>query len=148
MKNGETKLDFMSLIPGGTADNANYLIGLTQYTCNNRQMPVNDAEYPVSANLTAAVIGTPQDLTNGFCCEVLISGTATYRPCGSCEPKTVFVAKQFCIPCASATPPTISVGKVVAQPEVLQNSNGCCKTTVPCTNCIALTTTINVTTAA
>ena len=145
MKNGETKLDFMSLIPGGTADNANYLIGLTQYTCNNRQMPVSDAEHPVTANLAATVLGVSQDLN---CCEVLLSGTATYRPCGSCEPKTVFINKQMCIPCPAGGTPTITVGKVVAQPEAIINPNSCCNSAYSCTNRMAITTTINVTAAA
>lgn len=148
MKNGETKLDFMSLIPGGTADNANYLIGLTQYICNNRQMPVSDAEYPVTANLAATVLGVSTDLTNGYCCEVLLSGTATYRPCGCCEPKTVFINKQLCVPCPSAATPTVSVGKVAAQPEAIINPNSCCNSAYTCTNRMAITTTINVTAAA
>lgn len=147
-KNGATELDFLSLVPGGTAENANYMLGLTQYTCGGKKMAVNDAAYPVIANLQASVIGTPQDIGNGaFCCEVQISGTVKFRACRDCEPSEVFVLKQFCVPCSSATAPTITIGKVVAQPEPIAYYRGCCAAQYPCTNKIAITTSINVATA-
>ena len=147
--NGATQLDFLSLVAGGTADNADYICGLTQYTCGNKQMAVNDPTHPVKAELSASVVGSPQNLGNGtFCCEVLVAGTMTYKPCGCCEPREVFIAKQFCVPCSSAVAPTVSVGNVIAQPEASIVYNGCCACSYPSTNKAALTFSINVTTAA
>ena len=139
----------MSLVPGGTAANATYQCGLTQYTCGNRQMSVSDQSHPVKASLAASVVGTPQDLGNTtYCCEVLVSGVMTYKPCGCCEPREVFVTKQFCVPCSSATAPTVTIGNVVAQPEASVIYNGCCACTSPATNKAALTFSLNVATGA
>lgn len=147
--NGATVLDFLSLVPGGTAANSTYQIGLTQYACGNKRMAVNDTTHPVSAQLAASVVGTPQDLGNGsFCCEVLISGTMTYKPCGCCEPRVVYVTKQFCVPCSSATAPTVTLGNVLAVPEAITYYTGCCANQYPGTNKAALTTSLNVATGA
>ena len=146
-KNGVTELDFLSLVGGSTAENATYVCGLTQYTCSNLKMAVNDQLHPVSAKLSASVVGTPQSLDGTYCCEVLISGTMTYQPCGCCAPSEVYVAKQFCVPCSSATPPTVTVGSVIAQPEPSTVYNGCCACTYPATDKAALTFSINVATA-
>ncbi len=145
--NGVTELDFLSLVGGSTAANATYLCGLTQYTCNNKQMAVNDALHPVAAKLSAAVVGTPTDLTGTFCCEVLITGTMTYQPCGCCSPHEVYVAKQLCLPCSSAAVPTVTIGNVVAQPEATTYYNGCCACSYPATNKAALTFSLNIATA-
>ncbi len=146
--NGVTELDFLSLVGGSTAADATYVCGLTQYTCNGKQMAVNDTLHPVTAKLAASVVGTPQNLENGtYCCEVLITGTMTYQPCGCCSPSEVYVAKQLCIPCSSATAPTVTVGSVIAQPEPTTYYNGCCACSYPATKKAALTFSLNVATA-
>jgi hypothetical protein len=147
--NGATTLDFLSLVPGGTAANATYQCGLTQYTCGNRKMPIDTDTHPVIADLKANVVGTPQNLGNGtFCCEVQVIGTMTYRPCNCCEPKEVYVVKQFCVPCSSAAVPTLTLGNVIAQPEPIPCYNGCCQGTLNWTDRAALTFSLNVTTGA
>lgn len=147
--NGKTELDFQTLVAGGTAANATYIIGLTQYVCGNRRMPIDTSTHPVVADLKASVVGAPVDLQNGtFCCEVQLLGTMTYRPCGCCEPKSVFVNKQFCVPCSSLTPPTLTLGNVVAVPEPIPYYDGCCQGTLNSTNRAALTMSLNVTTGA
>ena len=64
-----------------------------------------------------------------------------------------YVSKRMCLPCSSATSPTLTIGKVSASPKpitVYLNNGccGCCQSTKPCTNQIAITTSINVATGA
>ena len=148
-KNGTDALDFISLVPGGEAANATYLIGLTHYTCGNRKLSVDDVTHPVKGELTATVMGVPQNVGNGtFCCEVLISGTVTYKQCGCCSPRTEYVSIERCLPCSSSAVPTVTIGEVVCSPEpIVVNGNNCCSWTCSGTNKIAITTTVNIATA-
>jgi hypothetical protein len=148
-RNGSDVLDFISLVPGGTAANATYQVGLTHYTCGCRKTSIEDTTHPVIGTLNATVVGTPQDLGNGtFCCEVLIAGTVTYQQCGCCSPRTEYVSLMRCLPCSSEAVPTVTIGNVVCSPEpIMVNGNGCCRWTCSGTNRIAVTTSINVTTA-
>lgn len=145
-KNGRTELDFQTSVPGGTAANATYLIGLTHYTCGNRKLCTQET-FPVTADIKFTALGLPVDTGNGsFCSEVLCSGTVTYMPficgcqCGVC-PRTENVFCTFCVPCSSAAVPTLTAGNAVASPTEVRP---CCNTT----NAIAITTSINVTTGA
>jgi len=149
-KNGTTEIDFLTLVPGGTAANANYLLSLTHYTCGNRKICANGF-YPISANLGYQVLNAPHDVGNGvFCCDVLVSGNVTYMPykcgcnqqcpCNQC-PVTDNVFVTLCVPCSSAAVPTVTAGSVVATPT---NLTDCCNVT----NAVALTTSFNVTTGA
>ena len=153
VRNGADVQDFLVSVPGGTAANATYQIGLTHYTCGNRKMSLNDQTHPVVANLTATPIGSPIDVGNGsYCQECLIAGTVTYCPCNSCSPQTEYVSKRICLPCSTATSPTLTIGTVVASPKPIMvyvnGGCGCCQQATPCTNQIAITTSINVTPAA
>ena len=153
-KNGTDDLDFLIPVAGGTETDATYTIGLTHYTCGGRNMLLADPTHPVIAELTATPIGTPIDTDNGaFCQECIVAGTVTYRPCNSCSPRVEYVSKRMCLPCSSATSPTLTIGKVSASPKpitVYLNNGccGCCQSTKPCTNQIAITTSINVATGA
>lgn len=148
-KNGSDVLDFITSVPGGTAANATYQLGMTHFTCGNRKLSVNETTHPVTAQLAAQVVGTPQDLGNGsFCCEVLVSGTVQYRQCGCCGPRTEYVSRMCCLPCSSATVPTVAIGNVVCSPVAIPYyGGGCCQGNCAGTNKIAITTSINVTTA-
>lgn len=135
----------MTTIPGGTAANANYLLALDHYTCGNRKLCTQEI-FPVTADLKATALGLPVDVGNGaFCQEVLISGTCTYMPyvcgcpCGVC-PRTENIYTTICVPCSAATTPALAIGTTVASPT---NVQPCCNVT----NAIAITTTLNVTTA-
>lgn len=145
MNNGKTFVVSLTVIPGGTAANASYLLTLDHYTCGNRKLCVNEA-FPVTADLKAKAIGVPVDVGNGsFCQEVLVSGNVTYLPfvCGcNCNvcPRTENIYCTICVPCSSATIPTLAIGNSVAAPT---NAKPCDNTT----NCVAVTTSINVTTA-
>jgi len=153
-KNGADVLDFLTPAPGGTEANATYIIGLTHYTCGNRNMLLADPVHPVTSSLTATPIGTPVDLGNGVLCqECQIAGTVTYKPCKSCEPRTEYVSKRLCLPCSDATSPVLAIGTVAASPKPItvyqyDGQCGCCQSTKTCTNQIAITTSINVTPAA
>lgn len=145
--NGKTFVVSLTTIPGGTAANANYLLALDHYTCGNRKLCTQGEVFPVTSDLKAAAIGTPVDVGNGsYCQEVLISGTVTYMPyvCGcQCDvcPRTENIYTTICVPCSSAAVPTLAIGNTVASPTNVR----------PCrnvTNCVALTTTLNVTTGA
>lgn len=65
-KNGQDVLDFLTSVPGGTAANATYQLGLTHFTCGNRKMLVADPTHPVISQLAATPVGTPIDLGNGI----------------------------------------------------------------------------------
>ena len=145
-KNGSDVQDF--LIPS-TTDGV-YVLGLTHYTCGGRKMLVSDTTHPVMSQLEATPIGNPIDIGNGaFCQECVIAGTVTYKSCGCCEPRTEYVTTSCCLPCTSATQPKLAIETVVASPKPITyyQSNGCscCSGTYPCTNRIALTTSVNVT---
>ena len=152
-KNGADVLDFLTSVPGGTAANANYLVGLTHNTCGGRKMLVADPAHPVTCQLAATPVGLPVNVGNGtYCQECLISGTVTYKPCNCCSPQTEYVSQRVCLPCNAATSPTLTVGEVAASPKpitmyVNDGSCGCCLQTKPCTNQVAITTSSNVTTA-
>lgn len=144
--NGKTFVVSLTTIPGGTAANASYLLQLDHYTCGNRKLCTQEV-FPVSADLKARALGTPVDVGNGsFCQEVLVSGTCEYLPytCGcNCNvcPRQDNIYCTVCVPCSAATTPTLTIGTSVASPTNVQ----------PCdnvTNCIAITTTLNVTTGA
>ena len=151
-KNGSDVNDFITLVPGGTAADATYIVGLTHYTCGNKKMLLADTLHPVKAELTATPVGTPIDLGDGnYLQECVFSGTVTYKPCGCCKPETEYITYRDYLPCSAATSPTLTVGTVVASPKPITYyvSNGCecCQQTKPCTNQIAITTSVNVTTA-
>lgn len=144
--NGKTFVVSLTTIPGGTAANANYLLQLDHYTCGNKKLCINEA-FPVTADLKATAIGLPVNVGNGaFCQEVLVSGSCTYMPyycgcqCNVC-PVTENIYTNICVPCSSAAAPTLAVGNSVASPT---NVQPCCNVT----NCVAITTTLNVTTGA
>ena len=148
-KNGQDVQDFLLSSPtAGT-----YVLGLTHYTCGQRKMALSDPARPVIANLSVSAVGEPIDVGNSmYCQECLVSGTVTYCPCGSCEPRTEYVSYQCCLPCTSATQPTLTLGEVKASPKPIKyyinNGCGCCQGTRPCTNQIAITTSIEVTAGA
>lgn len=147
--NGKTIVVSVTTYPGGTAADANYLLQLDHYTCGNRKLCTQEM-FPVTADLRATPIGSPVSMpVNGtpqYCQEVLISGTCTYMPyqcgcqCNTC-PRTENIYCTVCLPCSAATSPTVTVGTSAAAPTGAQP---CCNVT----NCIAITTTLNVTTGA
>ena len=147
-KNGSTEIDFLTLCPGGTAANANYLLNLTHYTCGNRKLCANGM-YPVTADLKFQVRNSPSNVGNGvYCCDVLCSGTVTYMPykCGvNCQCEQCMVTDNIlvtmCVPCSSADTPTVTAGTAVATPT---NISDCCNVT----DAIAIATSFNVTTGA
>lgn len=143
--NGKTFVVSLTTIPGGTAADANYLLQLDHYTCGNRKLCTQEV-FPVTAELKATPIGQPVALpvngTTQYCQEVLISGTCTYMPfqcgcqCNVC-PRTENIYCSICVPCSAATQPTLTVGTSAAAPTNVQP----CQNT---TNCVAITTTLNV----
>ena len=144
--NGKTFVVSLTTIPGGTAANANYLLQLDHYTCGNRKLCTQEV-FPVTADLKATALGTPVDVGNGsYCQEVLISGSVTYMPyqcgcqCNVC-PRTENIYCTICVPCSSDATPTLAIGTSQAAPTNVQP----CQNT---TNCVAITTTLNVTTGA
>ena len=144
--NGKTFVVSLTTIPGGTAADSSYLLQLDHYTCGNRKLCTQEV-FPVTADLKATPLGMPVNVGNGsYCQEVLVSGTVTYMPyqcgcqCNAC-PRTDNIYCVICVPCSAATTPTLAVGTSVASPTNVQP----CQNT---TNCIAVTTTINVTTGA
>ena len=143
---GKTFVESLTTFPGGTAANANYLLQLDHYTCGNKKLCVQEV-FPVTADLKATPLGSPVDVGNGsYCQEVLISGTCTYMPykcgcqCGVC-PQTENIYCTICVPCSSNVTPTLAIGTTQAAPT---NVQPCCNVT----NCVAITTTLNVTTGA
>jgi hypothetical protein len=143
--NGKTFVVYLTTVPGGTAADASYLLQLDHYTCGNRKLCTQEI-FPVTADLKATPIGAPVNVGNDtYCQEVLISGTCTYMPyqcgcqCNQC-PKTDNIYCTICVPCSSNATPTLTIGTSQAAPTGAQP---CCNVT----NCVAITTTLNVTTA-
>lgn len=142
--NGRTFIDFLTLVPGGTAEDATYQIALTHYCCGNRKVCINEA-LPIAADLKFQVLGEPHSVGNGtFCCDVLCTGTCTYMPyrcgcqCGQC-PVTDNIYCTMCVPCSSAETPIITAGIAVASPT---NVQPCCGVT----NAIGINCSFNVAT--
>ena len=144
--NGKTLVEYLTPVPGGTAADATYLLALDHFTCGGKKLCTQGEVFLVTANLQATPLGQPVDVGNGsFCQEVLISGTCTYMPykcgcqCGVC-PVTENIYTTICVPYSSAVVPKVGIGNSVAYPT---NVQPCCNLT----NCIAITTTLNVATA-
>lgn len=143
--NGKTLVEYLTPIPGGTAENATYQLELTHFTCGGRKLCTQEV-YPIASDLKFTPLGSPVSIGNGaFCQEVLCSGTCTYMPyqygcqCNVC-PREEQIYATICVPCSSATTPTLTAGTAVASPT---NVQPCCSVT----NAIAITTTVNVATA-
>lgn len=146
--NGKTFIDFLTAVPGGTAEDATYQLSLTHFLCGNRKLCINEA-FPLSADLKFTPIGTPRSVGNeSYCCDVACTGTCTYMPytnngcgcqCGQC-PRTENIYTTLSVPCSSAATPTITAGEVQCSPTNVQS---CCNVT----NAIALTTSFKVATA-
>lgn len=144
MNNGRTYVVSLTTVPGGTAENASYLLTLDHYLCGNRKICTQES-FPITADLKFTPMGNPVNVGNGYCCEVLVSGTITYLPyvCGcKCDvcPRTENIYCTICVPCSSAAVPTITAGLSVA---ALTNVQPCCNVTNAC----AITTSLNVATA-
>lgn len=142
--NGKTFVVSLTTVPGGTAANADYLLALDHFTCGNKKLCTSET-YPITANLQATPLGQPVDVGNAtFCQEVLVSGTVTYMPykygcqCNLC-PVSENIYTTICVPCSSNVVPKVGIETAVASPT---NVQPCCNVT----NCIAITTTINVAT--
>lgn len=143
--NGKTIVEYLTPVPGGTAENATYQVALDHFTCGNKKLCTQEV-FPVTADLKFTPLGSPVNVGNSsYCQEVLCSGSCTYMPfkcgcqCGTC-PVTENIYCTFCVPCSSATTPTLTAGTAVAAPT---NVQPCCSIT----NAIAITTTVNVATA-
>ena len=129
-KQGSTEIEFLTLVPGGTAETASYMLSLQHVLCNNKKICVN-GNLPVTTNLNYSIIGAPTSLGNGvYCCKVLCTGTVTYLPyqcecnCRQC-PVTDNIYFISCIPCSETTP-TITGGEVTTQPTT---NSDCCNIT-------------------
>lgn len=144
--NGKTFVDFLTAVPGGTAEKATYQLALTHFCCGGRKLCVNDA-FPITADLKFTPLGTPRSLGNDtYCCDVACTGTCTYMPYNGCGcqgntcPRTEGIYTTFSVPCSSNAVPTIKAGETVASPTNVQ----------PCynvTNAVALNTSFEVSTA-
>lgn len=142
--NGKTFVVGLTPYSGGTPASTTYLLQLDHYTCGGRKLCTQEA-YPVTASLKATPIGAPVSVGNNeYCQEVLVSGTVEYMPftcgcqCNVC-PVTDNIFATICVPCSAATTPTLTIGESVAAPTGAK----------PCgnvTNCVAVTTSINVAT--
>lgn len=146
--NGKTFIDFLTAVPGGTAEKATYQLALTHYLCGNRKLCINEA-YPITADLKFTPMGTPKSVGNDtYSCDVLCTGTCTYMPyagnscncqCGQC-PRTENIYTMMSVPCSSDAVPAIKAGTTVCSPT---NVQACCNVT----NAVALNTSFEVSTA-
>lgn len=144
--NGKTFIDFLTAVPGGTAEDATYQLSLTHYCCGGRKICAGDA-YPITADLKFTPLGTPRSVGNGsYCVDVACTGSCTYMPYNGCGcqgnvcPRTEGVYTTFSIPCSSNAVPTITAGETICSPTNAQPCNNV-------TNAVALTTSFKVTTA-
>jgi len=144
--NGQTYLNSLVPVAGGTATNASYVLNLTHYTCGNRKVCVSGA-FPISANLAYQVLRIYSVGNNVFNADILVSGTVTYMPhrsgsnyggcaCAPC-PITDNVWTVLSVPVSSADTPTITAGICQCTPTDVRD---CCNVT----NALSITTSFNV----
>ena len=146
--NGQTFVNTMTPVPGGTAEAATYVVDLTHYTCGNRKICANGA-YPVTADLSFRASGAPQSVGNAtYVQDVLITGSCTYMPyrqnggggCGCNCPVTENIWATVSVPVSGAASPTLTAGDTIASPTNLRD---CCSIT----NAVSLVCSFSVATA-
>ena len=115
---GKTYVNFLTPAPGGTATEASYNLGLTYYTCGQRQMCVNSGDgFPIAKNLDVQAISAPRLIGNGqYCCDVRCVCDVVYQPTGCCGcPRTETVVAVVCVPCGQNAP-TVTANGVLCDP--------------------------------
>lgn len=148
--NGQTYLNSLVPVSGGTAQDATYVLNLTHYTCGNRKVCVNGA-FPITANLNYQVLRVYSVGNDAYNADILVSGTVNYMPyrtgsnyggcsCNAC-PVTDNVWTVLSVPVSSADAPTLTAGICQCSPT---NVSDCCNVT----NAISVTTSLNVNTPA
>ena len=146
-RNGETFINTLVPVPGGTATDTDYVIDMTHYLCGNRQVCANSS-FPISCNLNYRVLSV-EAVGDAFVANIFISGQVSYKPyrsgngyCG-CEDncyKTDNIWATCAVPVTTAATPTVTGGAVNAQAANLRD---CCSVS----DAVSLVTSFNVTSA-
>ena len=143
-KNGQTYVDYLSPLPGGTAESATWQMGLTHYTCGNKKMCVDSAEgFPAASNLDVQVISGPRLVGNDqYCCMVRVICNVIYKQvwgCGCC-PNTCIQDEKIvatkCVPVANDNPVTVTANGVLCDAVNVQCG---CSTTNECSLTVGFT---------
>ena len=77
-RNGETYVNTLVPVPGGSATDTDYVIDLTHYLCGNRKVCANSA-FPISCNLNYQVLSVDA-VGDAFVANLFISGQVNYKP--------------------------------------------------------------------
>ena len=146
-RNGETYINTLVPVPGGTATDTDYVIDLTHYLCGNRKVCANSA-FPITADLNYKVLSV-EPAGDAYAANIFISGQVNYKPyrngsssCG-CEDNCYKTDNVWCtcsIPLTTSTTPTVTGGDVNASATNLRD---CCSIS----NAVSLVTSFNVTSA-
>lgn len=146
-RNGETFVNTLVPVPGGSATDTDYVIDLTHFLCGNRKVCANSA-FPISCNLNYQVLSVDA-VGDAYVANIFISGQVNYKPyrhgcnqCG-CEDncyRTDNIWATVSVPVTTSAMPTITGGAVKAEATNLRD---CCSIS----NAVSLVTSFNVTSA-
>lgn len=146
-RNGETYVNTLVPVPGGTATDTDYVIDMTHYLCGNRKVCANSA-FPISCNLNYQVLSVDA-VGDVYVANIFISGQVNYKPyrngsnaCG-CDDncyKTDNIWASISVPVTTAATPTVTGGAVRC---AATNLRDCCSVS----NAVSLVTSFNVTSA-
>lgn len=146
-RNGETYVNTLLPVPGGSATDTDYVIDLTHYLCGNRKVCANSA-FPIAANLNYQVLSV-DEVGDAFVANIFITGQVSYKPyrpgcnqCG-CEDncyRTDNIWATVAVPVTAAATPTVTGGAVKC---AATNLRDCCSVS----NAVSLVTSFNVTSA-
>ena len=145
-RNGETYVNTLVPVPGGSATDTDYVIDLTHYLCGNRKVCANSA-FPISCNLNYQVLSVDA-VGDAFVANLFISGQVNYKPyrCGNqcgCDDncyRSDNVWATVSVPVTTSATPTITGGTVKC---AATNLRDCCSVS----NAVSLVTSFNVTSA-
>ena len=145
-RNGETYVNTLVPVPGGTATDTDYVIDLTHYLCGNRKVCANSA-FPISCNLNYQVLSVDA-VGDAFVANIFITGQVNYKPyrcgnqcgCGDDCFRSDNIWATVSVPVTTAAIPTVTGGAVKC---AATNLRDCCSVS----NAVSLVTSFNVTSA-
>lgn len=146
-RNGETYVNTLVPVPGGTATDTDYVIDLTHFLCGNRKVCANSA-FPIACDLKYQVLSV-EAVGDAFVANIFITGQVSYKPyrqccnqCG-CEDncyRTDNIWATVSVPVTTADIPTVTGGAVKC---AATNMRDCCSVS----NAVSLVTSFNVASA-
>ena len=143
--NGSTVVNTCIPVPGATAEDATYVIDLTQYLCGNRKVCANSS-FPIAAVLNYQVVSVDNVGNGAYNANIFITGQVSYKPYKSgnnycpCEDncyRTDNVWATVSVPITVADAPAVTAGDCKC---AATNLSDCCSVS----NAVSIVTSFNV----